>query len=335
MSNKQRQALNMLQNYIEWYKTWKAIPVVAWVRAAENFKQGKFQEARELYLKGLNKNQKHIASYCARLDLAHCHFRLGEFAKATDQLRQVMHQIPNLKEAYIRMARMQMWTGEYMEAVWTMRKALRELEHDSELVALFLTSVLENNGPGYLLDEGEEAYKSLSEEEKQNEKLEVAVARLEIYRGDYRKGRSRLSTLASGSSAPFEAVVAYGEILLKEGRVSIARQQLRRALIVAPNHPKVLSLFAWTYLKSGPYYNADFAKQTAISAAQHSGWRSPEALHVLAESYYALGDNITALATAVSAKEAGGKLLSHYKDARSIDMLIESISAEAEQKSAS
>lgn len=318
--------LDCISNYIEWCKTWKSLPVISWVRAAEFYKRGNFESAAILYKKGIKAHPFHDASYCARLDIAHCYFKLSQFEKAKEELKLVINLIPELKEAYVRLARIQMWVGENMEAVWTMRKAIRNLDIDAEIVTIFLTAALEHGGPGYLLDEAKDSLKKLSEEEKQHEKLAVALARLDIYRGDYQKGRSRLSTLATGGNAPFEAVVAYSEVLLKEGRISIARQQLRRALQVAPNHPRVLSLFAGSYLKSGPYYNADYAKQLATSACQHSGWLSAEALHVLAETYKALDDRITALATAIRAKEAGSKLLSNYKDVRNIEQLIKSLS---------
>ncbi|RMD86344.1 MAG: tetratricopeptide repeat protein [Candidatus Dadabacteria bacterium] len=317
---------SFLRNYFEWIKTWKSLPVISWVRAAECYKEEKFALAAELYEKGLASHPFHEASYCARLDLAHCYFKEGRYEDAKQELKGMINLIPELKEAYVRLARIHIWLGEYLEAVWTMRRALREIKPDGELVGIFLGAVLDNGGPGYLLDEAREAYRKLSDKEKQNEKLIVSAIKLEIYKGDYQKGRSKLSSLASGAHAPFDAVLAYGEVLLREGRISIARQHLRRALQAAPNHPKVLTLFASSYLKSGPYYNPDYAKQLATSACQNSNWSSPEALHILAESYKALDDRVTALATALRAKEAGSKLLSNYRDVKTIEELIKALS---------
>lgn len=315
-----------MNTYWSWYQTWKTLPIIPWIKAAELYREGEFSKAAELYRKGLQRHPYHEAGYCARLDLAHCLFKQGQYAEAKDELKSIMNQVPSLREAYVRLARIQMWVGESLEAAWTMRKALREVPHDGEIVALFTTATLEHGAPGYLVKEAEEAFHKLSEAEKANKKMEVAAARLEMLRGDYQKGRSRLASLASGPAAPFEAVVSYGETLLKEGRVAIARQQLRRALMVVPNHPRVLGLFAESYLKSGPYQNADFARQLATSACQNSGWMSPEALHTLAEAYKCLDDRLSALATAVRAKEAGSKLLSGYRNVRDIDALIEVLS---------
>jgi len=319
--------ISTFKAYKNWYKTWRTFPIVQWIKASDLYRDGDFKGAEDFYRKGLAKHPFHEAGYCARLDLSHCLFKQGRYEEAKSELKLIMNQVPSLREAYVRLARLQMWVGENLEAAWTMRRALREVTHDGELVALFTTATLEHGAPGYLLREAEEAFQKLSEEEKSNRKMEVAASRLEMIRGNYQKGRSRLAFLASGPSAPFEAVVAYGEVLLKEGRVAIARQQLRRALMVVSNHPKVLILFAESYLKSGPYHNADFARQLATSACQNSGWLSPEALHTLAEAYKALDDNLSALATAVRAKEAGSKLLSGYRNVREIEALIENLSA--------
>lgn len=314
------------QSYKNWYQTWKSLPVVSWIRAADFYRNGEFETALRYYQKGLKRHPFHEAGYCARLDMSYCLFKLGRFAEAKEELKLILSQVPTLREAYLRLARLQMWIGENLEAVWTMRRALREVPHDGELVALFTIAALEHGAPGYLIKEAESAFHELSEDERRGRKVEVAATRLEMLRGDYQKGRSRLAALASGPNAPFEAVIVYAEILLKEGRVAIARQQLRRALMVAPNHPKVLTLFAQSYLKSGPYHNADFARQLATSACQNSGWMGPESLHVLAEAYQALDDKLSALATAVRAKEAGSKLLSGYKNVRNIDLLIATLS---------
>jgi len=318
--------LETISSYQNWYKTWHTFPIIPWIKAAELYRKGEYSLAEDLYRKGLEKHPFHEAGYCARLDLSHCLFKLGKFTEAKEELKFIVNQVPTLREAYIRLARLQMWVGENLEAVWTMRKALKEVAHDGELISMFIGAALEHGSQGYLMKEAEEALLKLSEEERQNRKVEVAASRLEMLRGDYQKGRSRLASLASEPSAPFEAVVAYGEVLLQEGRVAIARQQLRRALMVVPNHPKVLTLFAKSYLKSGPYNNADFAKQLGISACQHSGWLCTESLHILAEAYQALDDKLSALATAVRAKETGSKLLSGYKNVRNIDQLIAELS---------
>jgi len=317
--------ISSFDTYKTWIKTWRTMPIRPWIKAAELYRQGKFAKAAELYKKGLDKHPLHEAAYCARLDLAHCLFKLGRFSESKELHRNIITQIPTLKEAYVRLARVQMWVGENLEAAWTMRRALRELNHDGEMVGIFTLAILDHGGASYLFKEAEEAIRNLPEAERLHRKMETASARLELSRGDYQKGRTALGALVTGAEAHFDAVVAYGEVLLKEGRLPLARQQFRRALLVNPNHPRVLTLLAETYLKSGPMNSPEFAKQLATSACQNSGWMSPEALHVLAEAYKALDDNLSALATAVRAKEAGSKLLSGYRNVKDIDALIETL----------
>lgn len=315
--------------YKTWIKTWRSFPIRSWIKAAELYRRGQWAKAAELYRKGLEKHPVHEAAYCARLDLAHCLFKLGQYGESQELHRKIITQLPTLREAYVRLARVQMWVGENLEAAWTMRRALRELKHDGELVGVFTLAILDHGGAGYLFKEAEDAIRNLSDAEKSHRRMQVALARLELSRGDYQKGRANLASLVAGAEAQIDAVVAYGEILLKEGRLPIARQQFRRALLVNPNHPKVLTLMAETYLKSGPLNNPEFAKQLATSACQNSGWSSPEALHVLAEAFKALDDNLSALATAVRAKEAGSKLLSGYRNVKDIDALIETLATAA------
>ncbi len=314
-----------LESYKVWIKTWRTLPVVSWVKAADLYRKSEFKRAAELYEIGLSKHPFHEAAYCARLDLAHCKFKLGLFSESKDLLKNLISQIPTLREAYLRLARVQMWIGENLEAAWTMRRALREIKADGEMVATFTLAVLEHGGAAYLFKECEETFASLSDEEKAHKKLLVARARLELSRGDYQKGRAQITAMVAGSDAPIEAVVAYGELLLKEGRIPMARLQLRRALAVLPNSPKLLTLMAELYLKNGQEFNPEFARQNATSACQSSGWLSPEALHVLAEAFKALDDRLSALATAVRAREAGSKLLSGYKNVKDINSLIDSL----------
>jgi len=314
----------------DWLKTWKSVPVLSWVKAADLYKAGNYEQAAKLYEKGLLKNPNHKAGSCARLDLAYCLFRLGKYELAKEHLQAVINRTPSLREAYVRLARLQVWSGQNMDAAWTLRRALREVGPDAEIIGEYLIAVLDNGGPGYLLREALASLKKLNREEKQHQKLEIAAAKLAIFRGELKEGRAKLGRLASGLEAPFEAVMAYAEALLEEGRVAHARQQLRRALMVAPQHPRVLSLFAFSYLRNGPFYNAEYAAQLALSACQNSGWQSPKELHILAQAYSAVGRSSEALLVAHRAKEAGSKLLGNYHDVRTIDVMIADLSKTAE-----
>ena len=312
--------------YLSWWKTWRTLPVRPWIRAAQSYSEGKFDAAQRFYEKGLAKHPHHPANIGARLDLAYCLFRGRRFKDAEAMLRYIIAQAPKVREAYVRLAKLQLWFGQSLEAAWTMRRGLKSLDHDAELVSIFLLAVLENGGPSYLLEEAERALGALPEKERAHPKLNVAQARLAIYRGNYEEGKRQLIEIASRAHPPIEALMILSEILLHENKIAYARQQLRRALVLSSEHPRVHSLLAISYLKSGLFYNPGFAQQLATTACQSSGWFSPREMHVLAESYYHSGDKEGALVVASRAKQVGTRLFGSYKQVRMLEKLIDSIS---------
>ena len=316
-----------LQLIHKWWKTWRTLPVWSWVRGAACYRAGRFELAERHYKAGLKRHAAHPANFCARLDLAYCLFKLGNLDEAEQLLRNVTNQLPASREAYLRLARLQMWSGRSLEAAWTIRRALRSIEVDPDLAALFLLAVLDNGGPGYLLDEAVEASKKVETEGNDFPRLQAARARLQIERGDDGAGREALERVAIEEDAPFEAIVMYSELLLGEGKIAHARRQLRRAMIASPDYPRVLSLLAESYMKAGPFYSGEYAKQLAVNACQLTNWASPREMHLLAEAYYHTGDKISALVVASKAKQAGTRLMGTYRDVRVLDQLIESLSS--------
>ena len=317
--------------YSKWWKTWRTLPVFAWLKAASYYRNGKFDAAISLYKRGLEKQPEHPAHICARLDLAYCLFRVGRLREAEEHLLLAAAQAPDSREAQLRLVHFQTWTGRSLEAAWTVRRALRRMKADTELVAAFIHAVLDNDGPAYLLKEATEALSKLTVssggDPKSLHKLEVARARLLLIRGQVQKGEAELARLAGQSQTSVQAVLSYAQLLIRQRKVAFARQQLRRGLILAPNHPQILSTLAESYLVSGPFYNPDYAVQLATNACQQVEWLSPRTLHVLAEAYYHLGDRMSALLMASKAKQAGSRLMGAYREAQSLERLIESLSS--------
>lgn len=312
--------------FFKWWKTWRTLPVMAWIKAASLYRVGEYALAEKYYLKGLEQNPEHPARYSARMDLAYCLFKNRKIAEAEEQLRYVATHAPQTREAHLRLARLQTWAGQSLDAAWTIRRALRKIPADAELVALFLLAVLDNGGPAYLLREAVAASKSFNTDERKHPLLEVALAKLAMFKGE-EKGRDDLARLAAQMNAPFEAVLALGEILLQEGRVAEARQELKRAMVVTPDHPRLLSLLAESYLSDGLFYQPEYGRQLAVNACQHTNWSSPREMHILAEAFYRLGDKISALVVASKAKQAGSRLLGTYQGVKNLDKLIETLSA--------
>ena len=326
-------AMNVIKGfklYRKWWKTWGTLPVLAWIRAAQYYKAAEFARAVPLYRDGLAKNGHHPARTCARLDLAFCLFKIGKLTEAEQELRLAVQQSPDSREAQLRLAQFQIWIGQPLEAAWTMRRALKVLPTDADLAATFVLATIDGGGAAYLLKEAAQHLRAAEELPNQSErgkrKLAVAKARLHIERGEFDEGRERLYKLTCEGPTSLEAVLAFSELLIEEGKVPFARQQLRRGLMVAPNHPRILSLLSESYLRAGQFHSPQYALQLATNACQFGNWSSPRELHVLAEAFYSVGDKMTALLMASKAKQVGSRMMGSYRKSRSLNDLIEHLS---------
>jgi len=314
--------------YRTWWKTWKTLPVAPWVKAAAYYRAGDFSQAALHYEKGIATYKDHPALNCARIDLAYCLFREKQFELAESQLKGVTASLPHSREAHLRLARLQLWIGRTLDAAWTIRRASREMQLDGELLGLFIYSIVQNGGPGFLLREAFEQLALLPKEETTDPLLRAAQARLALIKDiEHSKARTCLSEISEAENAPVEAVILHSEMLLQEDDVATARKLLRQALNMQANHPRILSLLAESYLKSGPFFQADYARQLSITACQNSGWLSPQEMHTLAEAYFYSNDRVTALVVANKAKQEGSRLLGTYRDSADLEKLIDNISS--------
>jgi uncharacterized protein HemY len=313
--------------YKEWIERWGSFPVRQWVKAAGLYRVGKYQEAADHYIAGLKARPRHPARMNALLDLSHCLFRLKDFERAGNYLRQASSISKQEREPYIRLARLQLWLGHSVEAAWTIRTALLSIPADPELVTLFVTAAVESAGASQLLTEAREQLRTMHCEPEAAPRLEVARARLRMHDGDHGEARDDLAALANKDRGPFEAVVAFAHILLEEGKTAYARHHLHRALTVSPEHPKVLRLLALSYLQPGHFFEPANAIQLSTRACQSTGWVGIHEMHTLARAYALSGDKISALLIASKAKEAGRSLLGIYPEVQSLDQLIHSLSS--------
>jgi predicted Zn-dependent protease len=319
--------LTRISLYINWVKTWKSLPVFHWVKANNYYKEKRYDLARHYYKAGLDRHPEHVASYAARLDLAYCLFKLRKFDDAQEQLRALINAMPSFREAHIRLARIQAWMGHTLDAAWTLRRAIQQFKPDTELVALFLYNIVEHEGTSYLITEGLKYAEELRNDKASNSFLETAFAKLEIQRGNRVEAKEKLLQICAQVKCPFEAVLLLSELYLHDNEIEKSRYELKQLMKRVSDHPRVLSLLAETYLKSGEFYNPEYANQLAVSACQNSQWSSPRELHILAESYYHQGDKISALILASKAKQTGSQLLGSYREIKSLDKLIETLSS--------
>lgn len=314
--------------YLSWIQTWRTLPVLSWIRANDLYKSKRYDMAYRFYKAGLDKHPNHPARLAARLDLGYCYFKLHRFDEAQEQLRWVINTSPGYKDAHVRLARMQSWIGHSLDAAWTVRRAIQRFGPDPELVALFLYNIVEHEGTSYLITEAlKYAEESKERGDVRSPLLETAFAKLALQRGNREEARDRLMNICGQINCPFEAVLLLSEIRIQDDEIETARHELKQLMKSISDHPRILSLLAETYLKSGEFYNPDYACQLAVSACQHSQWSSPRELHILAEAYFHQGDKISALVLASKAKHMGSQLLGSYSDLKNLDKLIETLSS--------
>lgn len=313
---------------LKWWRTWKTLPVLAWVRAASSYRRGNFQQAEKFYLHGLKRHCGHPAESYARLDLAYCLFKNGKIEQAEKELRVVISSLKKPREALMRLARLQLWSGRPLEAAWTIRRMLRDFQPDADMVEVLCLAVIENGGPVYLYREAREALKKLDEAQKSEPRIRAVKAGLNLDKTPCEEARAELEELSSSGQAALEALTLFAEILLREDKVAHARMYLKRALAREASHPRVLGLLAETYLREGALNNAVFAVQLATAACQNSQWLSVRSMHILAQAYRQSGDSAMALIMAEKAKKTGNQALGEYAHARSLNQLIDELSVE-------
>ena len=316
----------LLKAAVQWWKTWRRLPVMPWLKGAIHYRAKRYDLAASCYQKGLDKYPSHTANLSARLDLSFCLFKLGKLEEAERNLRYVTLHARKSKKAFMRLARIQLWSGRSLEAAWTLRRALQQLPADKELAGLFLYSVVENQGPLFLLQEAKAVAELCKDEDSTYLMYQTAIALYGFYFEEKQSGLRTLKEIVNSESAPLDAIIAYAEILLSKNESNEAKKILQRALKSEPNSPRVLTLLASTYLQAGDLKNADYAVQLALSACQNSAWLSPRELHVLAEAYAEAGDVISALIAANRSKQEGERLLGHYRHSKSLTSLIDSLS---------
>jgi tetratricopeptide (TPR) repeat protein len=317
-------ASNRLKSYMQWVQRWHSLPVRPWIEGAELYRRGEFGKAAECYMKGLRSHPSSKARVNALLDLAHCLFRLHRFDEAEVFLRQVTASFPNLREGYVRLARLQLWLGYSTEAIWTMRVCLQKIPVDPELATLFVTAVVEAGADSAVVREAQELLSRVHCDPGGFPALEVARARLAhkvLMCGD---ARDDISKLAAHDRCPFDAVVAFAEVLVSEGKLAYARHHLHRALTVAPEHPKVLRLLVLTYLHEGPFFEPNYAVQLALRACQVTAWRGIHELYILAQAYVAVGDKGAALLVALQAKKIAGRLIGGHPGIEKLERFLQS-----------
>lgn len=317
--------LNLIKKSIKWWKTWGSFPCFYWIIAADQYREGHYEKAIELYEKGLKKYQDHPARFCALMDQAYCLFKTKKFHSAIKKLKFVNKHLPESKESYLRLANIYKWIGNDIEATWLLRKAIKNFPNDEELTSMFVFAVLDSSAPDHLI---EEAYAQISKfSTSKNHILNTARAALEYEYGEKEEARATLSKIACKLASNIPAKIYFSKILIEEGQYNFARINLTNALKLHPENPVILSLLAKTYQKESEDNdeNLNYALQLATSATQNSGWLSPRELHTLAQIYLEFGDKVSALLIASKAQDISRKRSDSYVDSKQLNEFVTSL----------
>lgn len=319
--------IKFLRTTVKWWRIWGTLPVRTWVRAAELYREGKYEDAVRAYEYGLVTKSSHPGRHCARMDQAFCQFRLGQIREAEKNLRRVQSEVPASIEASARLAQLYAWSGDFVRACEELSRLVERKKTCPKYVAQFVLYALHPQVPQETLRTAISALLGLERSDLALPELEVARACLAVKRGDIEKGRAVLALLVGKANAPIEAHIQFAEILFSEGKLAHMRRQLRRALSLSPDHPGVLSLFAQSYLEAGPFYNPEFAMQLATKACQAAGWLSPAEMHVLAKAHFHIGDRVSALLIASKAQDVALERFGQYSVFPDLSEFIETLSS--------
>ena len=322
--------LKTIKQAIKWWKTWGSLPCIYWIRAADNYRSGDYKSAVVNYQKGLEKYLDHPARFCALMDQSYCLVKLGKIDQAILKLQTVIKQLPESKEAHIRLANLYRLIGDDIEATWLLRKTIKLFPYDSEVLSLFIYSIIDSNAPSHIVIEAREYLNAIIKIDNNNYLLNTAFHIFDYYYGNKEDGRVEISKLACKLASNLPAKVYFAKILISEGQFNFARIQLSNALRLYPNNSKILSLLSETYLREiedRDDTNLKFSLQLAISSAQNSYWLSPRELHILAEVYYSFGDKFSALLVASKAQDISKKRSNSYPNQKELESFVSNLAS--------
>jgi tetratricopeptide (TPR) repeat protein len=278
-----------------WWQVWHTLPIFPWIKGADCFRRGDYRSAATHYLRGINKHPTHKAAFCAHLDYAYCLYRIGNLNEAARALSKVTLTRSPIKDAFLLLARIQMFTGDPESAIGTLRRGMLNFRKDNQLVVSYVNCVINAKGTPEQLEEARDLLEALRMRIDLNDPLMVALdsalACYEVRYGDYERGQQLLSRVIATGTAPFDAVLLRGESMLEEGLTFPGRGLIARAMSMSPADPRPAIALAKSYLADSETAEPRYAIQLATNACQLSQWQSIEALQLLMEAYNSAGES--------------------------------------------
>lgn len=300
--------VHKLSESFRWLWRWKRLPPLEWLEAEKLLQEKRYSEAESKFRKGISKHPKHPVQFNARLSLAKCFYVLGKHKEALSELRSLTIQNPHHRNAQTQLAEVQISLCRSRDALDTVQRTISLSGSDPHLAALFLIAALDAGITGSVLRQAQLTAGQETRNGAGSKLLAVALAKNEFRKGNVIRAKAAIARLCTRENPFLDALIAMGEILLKEDNTLGSRSFLRRALRLSPNDPRVHSLIAESYLVESPGYSPAFALQMATSACRNSLWESPRAMHILAEAYYQSGEKTDALLVAKKAREVGNRI---------------------------
>jgi tetratricopeptide (TPR) repeat protein len=283
--------------WFNWFRVWKCLPVLSWVKAAQFYKNSDFVSAKRCYQDGIKKHPKHKAAALARLDLAYCHYRDGELSEALAELYQIVDSkaVKNCSEdVYYLLSRINYILGNESAQLDYLRKGAKLFPDSIKIWTCYLHSLARHSRhthnsitaeAGFVKEYVEDLRRPLALTDSKLDMLDTAIAHYLLVFDDQELGESMISQVLAGNTAPFEAVLLRGSRLLESGRVLLARQQLCRAMGMDLRDPEPARLLAESYMIEGQFYNVHWAEQLANSSCRISVWKNQKCLETLKSAY--------------------------------------------------
>ncbi|MBL7661525.1 tetratricopeptide repeat protein [bacterium] len=283
---------------ILWWKTWKSLPIISWLRAAGHFRSGNFGSAIDFYRHGLARHPEHRAADYARLDFCYCLYRIGHLAEAEKELRILVEKEVRIRDVYLLLAEIELLLGRKTDAVLTIARCLKVFPHDVRTNYLYTRALLACGGPAKhiaILRERLYALRAkIDVRDTQAALLETAIASYELQHGQKEQGEKLLSRVLAGEDFPYEALLLKAEWYLDSGRFPQARKLAERAMSIDPNHPEPPALLAQSYLRDERIYEPSWAVALAETACKLSFWQNPIYLELLVDALERSGDHDSA-----------------------------------------
>ena len=277
----------LLNDYMNWWKVWGTRPVLCWIRGASLFRASAFREASELYESGLEKLPDHIASDCARLDLAYCYFQLEQIDDAIKTLDAITSKEVNLPEAYILHGRLLVFIEDITEALEVLRVGVEVHPNNPRILAHYALYAWRYDrdllNTKAILNKLRKFSENLVWESADRQLIETAIAAYSrAYLGRDAAEETLCRVLASGFASE-EAYLLRADIFAEKSQMVFARDHYNRAMRLAAVDPRAVIGLAQSYMVGSHPSGFSWAKALLLRACQLSQYKNPSAMLLLAD----------------------------------------------------